>query len=126
MSKVLEIHERLKKIDEAEYFPGACIDLAEKMIRRTASVEFQIIGTLELAWRRGFQAGIASKDLDSFSADVINKLVTVLEAVGVQKDMIFVDHDTVIEPVDMEVRHLARDLLDLVYALEQKIQEGSE
>lgn len=119
MSKVLEIHERLKKIDEAEYFPSACIDLAENMIRKTAAVEFEIIGTMELAWRRGFQAGLASKDLDSLSLDTISKLVTVLEAVGVQKDMIFVDHDSVIEPVDMEVRYLARQLLDLVYALEE-------
>lgn len=118
MSKVLEIHHRLKKIDEAEFFPSACLDIAEKLIRDLASAEFKIVGSIELAWRRGFQAGLASKDLAGFDEDVLNKLVTILDAVAEKPSMMLIDSDTIIEPIDKEMRRTAASLLDLVSALE--------
>jgi hypothetical protein len=121
MSRVKEIHHRLKKISEAKFFPDACVDLAGKLIRDLASAEFKIVGTIELAWRRGFQAGVESSQLASLGADTLRKLIVVLDAVGVKRDMIFADGDTIIdiEPINDEVRFMARDLLDLVYALEK-------
>ncbi len=122
MSKVLEIQNRLKKIDEAEYFPSACVDIAEKLIRNLASAEFRIVGSIELAWRRGFQAGLLSQDMGGFTNDTLNKLSIVLNAVGVRGDMIYIDADSIIEPVTGEVRRMAGDLLDLVEGLE--IEKG--
>lgn len=123
MSKVLEIQRRLEAIDRAEFFPSACIDIAEKLIRRTTSVEFNIIGSIELAWRRGFQAGEESAGLRGvkglFDSPAYHQLVAVLEDVAVRDDMMLLDEGSIMEPIGKDTRRLAADLLEKLEALER-------
>lgn len=119
MSKVLEIQKRLEAIERAEFFPAACVDIAEKLIRRTASVEFNIVGSIELAWRRGFQAGEEAAGLRGvvglFDSPAYHQLVSVLEDVSIRDDMM-------VQPIGKDTRRLAADLLEKLEGL----KEGSE
>lgn len=123
MSKVLEIQRRLKALDEAEFFPSACIDIAEKLIRRTSEVEFNICGSIELAWRRGFQAGEEAAGLRGvvglFDSPAYHQLVAVLEDVSIRDDMMVLDGKSILEPIGKDTRRLAADLLEKLEALER-------
>jgi len=111
MSKVQEIHKRLKRIEEAEFFPSACVDIAETLIRKTADVEFQIVGNIELAYRRGYQAG--SYGLETLTRATRDKILAILEAVAPQSDVMVIDEDMAIMGggVTRDIRRMAGELL---------------
>ena len=117
MSAVKEIHERLKKIDESKYYPPACIDLAEKLIRHSTRLEFNVTGTIELAWRRGFQAGLESRDLSRLN--VLDELIEVLEAIARKPTLVVMEEDMVMAgDLTENLRQKAYEILVIVRNLD--------
>jgi hypothetical protein len=115
VSKVSEIHRRLKKLDEAKYFPSGCIDIAEKLIRKTTDLEFTIAGSIEFAWRRGFQAGLESGSVKAAAGDVLDEIEMILEAVARRPTLVVMDEDTVMAgELTEDVRRKAYEILVIV------------